>query len=728
MTGRSRFRKKSIRPKHVMKVLSKKDADAVQSPGFWIAVAACALFLASLWGAWTVSRQTEYPPIHDVLSYTTKAENVWKQLRQGRFTDLLAVEQTIRPFGTALMGYPLGYNEDYRAFYWRTVAIPACLFALAALVAALAAGSSWKEPSAWLLACLGGMLPMWWAFDPVHSGKGITSWGMMDGMQSAIAALATALLLFGWRRNTVAPTFAAFLLSAFTLLLKPVGVFLIAGQTLAAFGLWIWSFRRQDSSRWLRFAWGASLGIVWCAGIAAWCYFSPYFSEANKEMGRQALDQLKLLAKAGFVDGFLLGVAPKLCTAGVGVASISLWIVCAIRYRKTQRQHQWLIVLPFVAALVLALLLAALYAGTHFLMARYFLPALAVMWIFSAPLLWFLLHDSRYARLVVLVNAVILAASVWFPQIARRSHVLTGYATFTNEVAGVMGALARESVEASRPFATEPVIYILPGATKFNSFMVAHQLVATGRWKENVLWKYKPRVWEKHWPVIHPHEVAAADFVVAGPLDPGRLDYKPVPTAEDSALEFLNSPVGDSLAPALARARGITVRKIIDPIGLERELVARLAGMHALQPEESGPLPANSDEAPLAIFTSGDDLLAAKAEWAAGKLRITTTWSGSRAQKEHLAMNFALLDAQGTPLHWIVGSLLPPPCGQDGKQYRRTIVDDLDCGKFSSKTTSAAIRVFDRSRKQSVATRAAGSSTAEQMISLPIGGSGEQQP
>ncbi len=664
----------------------------IRSPGFVPAIISVCLFALSLLGAWYTSRLTDYPPIHDVLSYTTKAENVWAELRQGRFTGLLGVDQTIRPFGTSLLGYPLGYNDDFRAFYWRTVAIPAFLCALAALVAALAAGSSWKEPSAWLLASLGGILPMWWAFDPMHSARGITYWGLMDGMQAATAALAAALLLFGWRNNALMAALAGFVLSAFTLLLKPVGVFLIAGQILASFIFLIWSIRHQNPSSWWRFALGSAIGVVFCACVGIWCYFSPYFSAANQEMGRQALDQLKALGEKNTFQIFFDRTLPKLFVRGAGLVSLAFFAACALRYPATARAHKWVSALPVAAMLVLTLLLTALYQGTHFLTARYFLPAIAVTWTLLSPLLWFLLHRSRVARLVVVLNATVLAASVWFPSFAKKSHAFTGYATFTSEVAKSAAKLAAASVDKSPKFGTEPVVYVLSNPSWFEASMVAHQLVYTGGWKENVLWKYAPRIWEKHSPAIHPHEIAAADFLV---VDTDIQKSGPFPAISE-AVRVLQSADGLAMAPVLHESNGISVRKVADPIGLE-ELLAVTLGQERLLPSgESGPAETVPTPTPLAGFRSGDELLEAKAEWVEGKLRITSTWSGTRVEKGHLVMNVGFYDRDGTGFHWITCSLLPPPTSPGGDRYRRTIVDELDCGSFGDRIRSVSLGIYDR--------------------------------
>lgn len=682
---------------------SDHDPANAQHSGAWIATLTCLLFLLSLWGAWNASRQTEYLPIHDVLSYTEKAKNVWSEIWRGNFRGLHGVEQTIRPFGTSLLGYPLGYNEDFRAYYWRTVAFPACFCALGAFLVALAAGASRKDPAALLLACLGGMLPMWWCFDPAAFGdtivKKISIWGMMDGMQAGVAALAAGLLVYAWRRNVWSVTFVSFFLSAFTLLLKPVGVFLIAGHALAGAGFLIWTYFREPSRNCGRFAWGLVLGIGWGMLICGWCYFSPYFSATNQELGRQALDQLKTMSINGIIAQLFVLIMPSLCIYALGLATLCLWGAILIHFQKTSLKLSWVPVLVVIGGVLLFFQLTALYYGTGFKTARYFLPALAIFWIFVSPLVWLFLKTSFWARLLVLANGLILAASVWFPDFSKAIHQATGYATFLNQKASATASIAYASVQKMPHFDREPIIYIL--LKNIFVSLTTHQLATAGRWKEEVCWKYGPRIWEKHTPTIHPHEIATADFLLISSKENSPLEQKF--TAIHEAMKVMRSSEGLSQAPVLEENNDVSVRRIADPNNLEKLLCEHLARLGILHPNESGPvLEKVSAEEPLATFDSGDELLAARAEWVGQKLRVIATWSGSRDLKRHLQASLSLVDANNIPIHWIPLSILAPPTAGDGLRYRRTIVDELDCSHFRNKTAGVALGIYDLSRKSMV--------------------------
>lgn len=684
---------------------SNHDPANAQHSDAWIAALACLLFLLSLWGAWNASRQTEYLPIHDVLSYTEKAGNIWSEIWRGNFRGLHGVEQTIRPFGTSLLGYPLGYNEDFRAYYWRTVAFPACFCAIGAFFAALAAGASWRTPSAWLLACFGGMLPMWWSFDPVESAtlvKKISYWGMMDGMQAGMAALAAGLLIYGWRRNIYKATFLSFFLSAFTLLLKPVGVFLIAGHCLAGLALLIWTHFREPSRTFRRFAWGWFFGIGWCALICGWCYFSPYFSAANQEMGRQALEQLKALSSKAITQQIFLNIIPSLGIYALGFFTLGFWIAGLACFQKISKQIVWGPFVALLAGVVLVLQLAVLYHGTRFQTSRYFLPALAIFWIFLSPFLWLLLEKFRWARCFVLANALILTASVWSKNFSNAYNQLTGYPTFLSQSAVHFATLAKRSIENTPQMKWEPIIYVLTTDSS-SHILLAHQLAKAVDCKENVVWKYGPRLWEKHAPAIHPHEIACADFLVVNLALPKSQRKSEIFVPTRVALQTLQSLESLTLAPVLASDNEVSVRTISDTPALEKMLAANLEKSGLLHPAESGAiLETTSGTIPLATFESGDELVSANADWVGDKLRVMATWSGSRDLKRHLQVNVALVDSQGIPIHWIPLSLVAAPTSEDGSRYRRTIVEELDCGPFRNKTASIALGIYDLSLKSMV--------------------------
>ncbi|MEN9470022.1 MAG: hypothetical protein RL630_1755 [Verrucomicrobiota bacterium] len=394
-----------------------------------------------------------------------------------------------------------------------------------------------------------------------------------------------------------------------------------------------------------------------------------------------------------------------------------------VRFQSVARKNPWSRILPPTAALVLLIQFAALYMGTHFLTARYFLPALAIFWVLISPFLWFLLEEFRAARILVFLNAAILSASVWMPEAARLWHRQTGYATFLNKNAALTAGLARAAVDNSPRFESEPVIFVLPFKKKHDPTLAAHQLAEAGGWKEQVLWKYFPRVWEKHTPFVHAHEITVADFLatISGEPPSDRQDL--FSKAIREILLLLNSSNGRAHAPLLAEDDTLSFRRIAHPEALEQALVPRLKALGILHPKETGPVPEQAPVAtPLGSFQSGDELIDAQAEWVEGRLRITSTWSGARMEKGHLAMNVAFCDRGGTGFHWIACSLIPPPTSPGGDRFRRTIVDELDCGSFGNRIHSVSLGIYDRYNKAMIPLATPGGEGKAERVSIPLSG------
>jgi len=545
-------------------------------------------------------------------------------------------------------------------------------------------------------------------------------------MQAGVAALAAGLLIYGWRRNVWTATFLSFFLSAFTLLLKPVGVFLIAGHCLAGAGLLIWTYLREPSRNFRRFAWAWVLGIGWCALICGWCYFSPYFSAANQEMGRQALEQLKSMSTMGIARQTFMEIIPSLGVYALGFFTIGLWIAALVCFQKISKQIAWGRFVALLAGVVLVLHLAVLYHGTRFQTSRYFLPALAIFWIFLSPFLWFLLEKFLWARLAVLANAFILTASVWSADFAKAANQVSGYPTFLSQSAIQTAHLAKKSVECSPSYQREPIVYVL--SNNPSSHIVAHQLAEEGGWEEKVVWKYSPRVWEKHTPTIHPHEIAGSDFLVIRiGENKSRKSLKSLEGPQAVSNFFQTSEV-HGISRILAKEKSLTVRKISDQLAFEKMLAVHLAKAGLLHPAETGAiLETASGTAPIAKFESGDELVSADAEWVGEKLRIMATWSGSRDLKRHLQASLALVDSRGVSIHWIPLSLVAPPASGDGLRYRRTIVDDLDCGPFAKRTSKVALGIYDLSNKRMVRPSTSREPIIDDRIPLPIAGGFENQ-
>src|SRR5205823_5030849 len=125
-------------------------------------------------------------------SYYQKAYNLWTAIHGGHWFNPLNLEPTVRPPGTVLISYPLGFERDPRGFYFRSIFMPAALMILAALVAAHRRSRTMSH--AWrgaLIAVLFSTPSLFYQF-AITPNTFASYWGMVDGFLSGFAALAAA--------------------------------------------------------------------------------------------------------------------------------------------------------------------------------------------------------------------------------------------------------------------------------------------------------------------------------------------------------------------------------------------------------------------------------------------------------------------------------------------------------------------------------------------------------
>src|SRR5438477_11832674 len=72
----------------------------------------------AIWSRISVSKM---PPLYDGLSYAQKANYFWAAVRQGYWFDPLNIEPVIRPSGTVVFSYPLGWTQDFRTYYFNII-------------------------------------------------------------------------------------------------------------------------------------------------------------------------------------------------------------------------------------------------------------------------------------------------------------------------------------------------------------------------------------------------------------------------------------------------------------------------------------------------------------------------------------------------------------------------------------------------------------------------------
>ncbi len=646
------------------------------------------LLLCALAGAWHTSRQSELVPHYDVRTYVTKAENVWKALGEGNFTELLAVEPVVRPFGTALLGYPFGYDDDWRAYYWRTVAWPCLLGAAAGLLAAMAAGFTWRSSAAWLTAAVSGQLGMWWKFEP--RVEEISMWGLVDSLQAGVAAVAAALLVLGWQRRRAWLVALSFVMAAATVLIKPSGTLITACHGLTAVLLAAWDWRNpRPGSRW-----AVPVGILGGSLLAlllfGWCFYSPYFSAENMEFGRKALEMLR---QGGIRPGRLRFFVWSVPFLMLGTVPLVL-LLCAWLQRasRTPRAGQFRVA-GIVATMVLAFHLAVIFWQTYFLQARYAMPAVAGWWACQCPLLALLLQGARTARALVLLGTLILAASTW-QAVPAYFGSWTGYTTTLSATAATTAETARKALASMADNAGSKRVLLLQEAASKEQGLLYEFLAHFTPANQPPPTAKASRVWDTAKPPIHPHEIAGQDLLIQDTVAPAGSVGAWSMLAETARL--LRSPEARGASLLVAGDQWVQVRQPVDRLALESLLAGELVRAGYLDSRERGPQLRDSEpQIAMARYPTGDILEGASAAWQGDELVLVTTWLSREPMAPPRLPYLQLRDAQGATLGQLSSADLPLHPSPNGELLARTIVQRFpSAAAWRGKAVTAALGLY----------------------------------
>lgn len=248
------------------------------------------------------------PPLYDSLGYMQKAMHFWQALERGELFNPLNLEPMSRPPGTILMSYPFGFTPDFHGFHFRSVFLP-ILCTVAAVY--IVAGVTRERTSGWWVAAIAllcSSLPMFYHFDWVEGlystitwgstdnfQAGIAAWGLVDNFQAGIAAMGTAATVRSLMTRSLRWLLFGALLAAFTLLIKPSGLMIMALMGLVwimfIVSEWFRESKHKPHDHSLRayvFKGGSSILIIYIC-ITALCFFSGYLSKSNFAYAQQAL-------------------------------------------------------------------------------------------------------------------------------------------------------------------------------------------------------------------------------------------------------------------------------------------------------------------------------------------------------------------------------------------------------------------------------------------------------
>ncbi len=237
-------------------------------------------------GMWRKASRAIMPPHVDAGEYHQKAAACWQTIKGGWEKSLLDVEPVTRPPGTLLLSHPFGFSPDFRGFLFRSVFVP--LVIVAASLWALLRGDPALREHPW--ACLAAVLavaglPLFHHLERTDHVKSPTFWGLVDTFEASLAVLAVVLIVISVRRLSMALFIAGAAVSAFMLLVKPAGLFLMP------LVLWHWGAETLAAHGPLRAAWRGSrrlrvyalaavpLFTAVCAAVALRCLHSAYLND-----------------------------------------------------------------------------------------------------------------------------------------------------------------------------------------------------------------------------------------------------------------------------------------------------------------------------------------------------------------------------------------------------------------------------------------------------------------
>jgi hypothetical protein len=496
------------------------------------------LLLAACWivfvgiSIWLHAAQSTQPPVYDAFTYYFKAKSVWDQASLRHPYSLLNVAPSFRPPATVLMSYPLGFSEDFRPFYFRSVFFPVLLLFGASLVALTRpkpVGAALRYAA--LMAVFLPTVSLFYYFEPYDDGPPLASyWGLVDSFLAGVAALAAAAAVRSLSHLSLRWAIAATVLSALGIFIKPTGAPLAAIIGAFATAGWLWRLARTPAPRpkaaikrlLVQLATQVVLlgGAVWCAT------HSDYLGNANMAYGKNAIVVMRAELGIGLVT--LLHVV----LGGVGPFWLAWFLISLgalvkaglFRRRDIAPNDAYCLI---SAALILIIgLWFWLYGSGAPTTFRYFLPFLLIASICAiGPLHRLLLRSSAVLRwtLAALMSASIVNLSLLLlvdhPDL--RWQLLSGVnvAAGTRQPSIEQARQVIASTPADRPSVT--VYALTPGSSDamFESIFDMHQL----RGSTTRFTVRRPFDWVRP-SAFRIEEIASSDFLVFDPVQSTGFD------------------------------------------------------------------------------------------------------------------------------------------------------------------------------------------------------------
>lgn len=351
------------------------------------------------------------PPVFDALSYAQKAEAFWRAVHLGRPFNPLNVPPEVRPFGTVFFTYPFGFHYTFGDFYFLTNFLPVIFLYMAIynVFRPLRGKTSAQIATFSVLLVAVTSLPPFFQFALAPNVNVVSTWGYVDLIFAALAALSVSFLVRIHQRSYIFDMVAAALIAIVTILVKPTGMVMMAAiygcvAIISALGIARKEIRPKEGI--VALAWITLLYLT----VGLVLYKSAYFSPANIAYGESSL-RLLHASNTGWNEW------PKVVgKIWVGFGPIFI-IVLAIGLGASITRSSW-----HLAALALLCIAGGVWlwlGRTNVDVARYFLPfpIMAMMFVTPSVLRVATPHGSKQYGFLILgvVQAFLIAICLYRP-------------------------------------------------------------------------------------------------------------------------------------------------------------------------------------------------------------------------------------------------------------------------------------------------------------------------
>lgn len=471
---------------------------------------------------WHYAMAETEPPVWDALSYAAKAAGFWEAVHQGRIFNPLNIPPTVRPPGTIIMSYPLGFSHAFNAYYFRSTFLPIVLLICAIYVACdrrvVASRRSWIVAVLALALC--GM-PALYQFQGNDSMPLASFWGLVDNFLAGVAAIAVAAAIRSVSTRSLAWALTAAFAAALCPMIKPSG-FLVMALVGATWLILVgsaagWSPRRLWTDRELgRFFVKGLIGAaaIFSASLAA-ASFSEYLSAANFIGGSRALAILKSVYAVP-LDFHLLYTS-----AAISLGKVVPLVICAGIVAALFTPGERGLAAAAILCVAVGLWFWLVESGPTIAIVRYFLPFGIMAVVLVAPSIGRRMQSLSTGASIVIAAVLLTPTSIVTlllltpqPSVAwqRALHVNLSAGAYRAETDQAHAFLAMVQAEGNPR--SVYMLHFSSAARNFNA--VVDYWTYFDKWRVRIT-TMRPMDWSRS-STFRLAEIAAADYILWEPI------------------------------------------------------------------------------------------------------------------------------------------------------------------------------------------------------------------